>query len=43
MTEEEVKAFCRDRIAHFKVPRYVKFTDDWPGGSRDARCYVAAP
>ncbi len=28
--EEEVKDFCRGRIAHFKVPRYVKFTDSFP-------------
>jgi fatty-acyl-CoA synthase len=24
-TEEEIRAFCRDQIAHYKVPRYVKF------------------
>jgi len=29
-TEEEIKAFCRDKIAHYKVPRYVKFTDEFP-------------
>ncbi len=29
-TEEEIRAFCRDQIAHFKVPRYVKFTDAFP-------------
>ncbi|MGB6537450.1 MAG: AMP-binding protein [Xanthobacteraceae bacterium] len=28
--EEEIKAFCRDRIAHYKVPRYVKFVDEFP-------------
>ena len=22
--------FCRGRIAHYKVPRYVKFTDEFP-------------
>ena len=30
MTEETVKAFCRGKIAHFKVPRYVRFTDEFP-------------
>jgi len=29
-TEEDVKAFCRGRIAHYKVPRYVKFVDEFP-------------
>ncbi len=29
-TEEGIKAFCRGRIAHFKVPRYVKFVDSFP-------------
>jgi fatty-acyl-CoA synthase len=28
--EEEIKAFCRDRIAHYKVPRYIKFVDEFP-------------
>jgi len=30
LTEENVKEFCRDRIAHFKVPAYVAFTDEYP-------------
>jgi fatty-acyl-CoA synthase len=29
-TEEEVREFCRDRIAHFKVPQYVRFVDEFP-------------
>jgi fatty-acyl-CoA synthase len=29
-TEEEIHAFCRDRITHFKVPRYVRFIDAYP-------------
>jgi len=29
-TEEEIRAFCRGRIAHFKVPRYVRFVDAFP-------------
>jgi fatty-acyl-CoA synthase len=30
LTEEEVRDFCKGQIAHFKVPRYFKFTDDFP-------------
>ena len=29
-TEDGIKEFCRGRIAHFKVPRYVKFVNDFP-------------
>ena len=29
-TEEEIRAFCRDQIAHYKVPRYIKFVDEFP-------------
>jgi fatty-acyl-CoA synthase len=29
-TEEEICAFCRDQIAHYKVPRYIKFVDEFP-------------
>jgi fatty-acyl-CoA synthase len=28
--EEEIRAFCRDQIAHYKVPRYVRFLDSFP-------------
>ena len=30
LTAEEVKDFCRGKIAHYKIPRYVKFVDDFP-------------
>ncbi len=30
MTEEEVKEFCRGKIAHYKVPYYVKFVESYP-------------
>lgn len=30
LTAEDVRDYCRDRIAHFKIPRYVKFVDDFP-------------
>jgi fatty-acyl-CoA synthase len=28
--EEEIRAFCQGQIAHYKVPRYVKFVDGFP-------------
>jgi fatty-acyl-CoA synthase len=30
LTEEELKDYCRGRIAHYKVPRYVVFVDEYP-------------
>ncbi len=30
LTEDAVKEYCRGRIAHYKVPRYVKFVDEFP-------------
>lgn len=29
-TVEEIREFCKGQIAHFKIPRYVKFTDAFP-------------
>lgn len=29
-TEEELREFCRARLAHFKVPHYWKFVDHFP-------------
>jgi len=29
-TDEEIKAFCRDKIAHYKVPRYIRFVSEFP-------------
>lgn len=29
-TEDEIRAFCKGRIAHFKIPRYVRFVDEFP-------------
>jgi fatty-acyl-CoA synthase len=29
-TEEEIRRFCRASLAHYKVPRYVKFVDGFP-------------
>jgi fatty-acyl-CoA synthase len=30
LDEDGVRSFCRGRIAHFKVPRYVRFVDEFP-------------
>ncbi|WP_108446567.1 AMP-binding protein [Halomonas denitrificans] len=30
LDEEGLKAFCKGQIAHYKVPRYVKFVDAFP-------------
>jgi len=27
---EEIRAFCQGQIAHYKIPRYVKFVDGFP-------------
>ncbi len=29
-TAEEIRAFCEGQIAHYKIPRYVKFVDGFP-------------
>jgi fatty-acyl-CoA synthase len=28
--EEELKSFCKGQIAHYKIPRYVLFVDEYP-------------
>ena len=30
LTEEEVRAYCQGQIAHYKVPRYIRFVEDMP-------------
>ena len=30
LTADEVKAFCKDQIAHYKVPRHIQFVDEFP-------------
>ena len=27
---EEIRGFCEGQIAHYKIPRYVKFVDAFP-------------
>ncbi|NWU72727.1 ACSF2 synthetase, partial [Pterocles burchelli] len=29
-TEDEIKAFCKGKISHFKIPRYVVFVGQYP-------------
>ncbi len=29
-TADEIREFCRGKIAHYKVPRFVKFVNDFP-------------
>ncbi len=30
LTGDDVKAFCKDQIAHYKVPRLIRFVNDFP-------------
>jgi fatty-acyl-CoA synthase len=30
VSEEAMREFCRNRIAHYKIPRYMKFVDSFP-------------
>lgn len=30
LTEEELRSFCKDRIAHYKIPKYWKFVSEFP-------------
>jgi fatty-acyl-CoA synthase len=30
LTEDELKAFCRNQITHFKIPRHVRFVNEYP-------------
>ena len=30
ITEDELKEYCKGKIAHFKVPRFIKFVDEFP-------------
>ncbi len=29
-TEQEIRDFCREQIAHYKVPRYIRFVQEMP-------------
>ncbi len=30
MTAEDLKDFCRDQITHFKIPRHIRFVEEFP-------------
>jgi fatty-acyl-CoA synthase len=30
LSEDELKAFCKGKIAHFKIPKYVRFVSEFP-------------
>ncbi len=30
LTEDELITYCKDQIANFKIPRYVRFVTEWP-------------
>jgi fatty-acyl-CoA synthase len=29
-SEEEIKEYCKGKIAHYKIPRYIKFVEEFP-------------
>ncbi|MBW2422869.1 MAG: AMP-binding protein [Deltaproteobacteria bacterium] len=29
-SEEEIRDFCHEQIAHFKIPRYIRFVEEFP-------------
>ena len=30
LSEDDVRSFCQGQIAHYKVPRYIRFVDEFP-------------
>jgi fatty-acyl-CoA synthase len=30
LTEGEVRDFCQGQIAHYKIPRYIRFVESFP-------------
>jgi fatty-acyl-CoA synthase len=30
LTEDELRDYCRGKLAHFKIPRYIRFVEDFP-------------
>jgi fatty-acyl-CoA synthase len=29
-TADEIRAFCKGKIAHFKIPKFIKFVEEFP-------------
>jgi fatty-acyl-CoA synthase len=29
-SEDEIRAYCREKIAYFKIPKYIRFVDEFP-------------
>lgn len=38
--EVEIIDFCKDKIASYKVPRYVRFVDEWPMSATKVQKFV---
>ena len=30
MSEQEIRAYCKGNLSHFKVPRYIRFVKEFP-------------
>jgi fatty-acyl-CoA synthase len=30
LTEDELRAFCKGELAHFKIPKYIRFVNEFP-------------
>ena len=30
VSEADVRAFCEGQIAHYKIPRYIRFVEEFP-------------
>lgn len=39
-TEQDIINFCRGKIATFRVPRYVRFVDEWPMSGTKVKKYT---
>jgi len=39
-SESELIGFCRNKIASYKVPRYIRFVNEWPMSSTKIQKYV---
>jgi fatty-acyl-CoA synthase len=30
LSADDIKAFCKDQITHFKIPRHIRFVSEYP-------------